>query len=432
MINTAVLKYSKRLRAVLLLFSFVVAVGHPYLPAKRLELHPDPHIQQHIYGFIDPTIGNSSQWLDESKGEWLCNFEPSQEFGCGYTLNLDEAFEEGVDFSHYKSLSWTLDYQGPGTKLRAFIRNYEPQYSEHGNASSTKFLSTLFAFSERNGNRITIDLDNFGTAEWWLNESHERRRWAAATRDNVVQLGLDFIEPGRHQIRISQVTAEGEWFSTPQVMLLLLVVWTAIFIGDGARLLWRKYWFNRGWSKQNGHELLLEPHLSVEKASLESFAHKDPLTGVLNRQGALSKLKSFSEPRSDKPKSAVLLLDLDQFKRVNESLGHDKGDAVLRSFGALLQMNTDHSDILARWGGKQFILVCDCEQQAQVLHRAEKLRTLTAAMNFNAVGDITLTLSVGIAVQAESETFDATLLRAQKALQIAKRNGRNQVVCDAH
>lgn len=153
--------------------------------------------------------------------------------------------------------------------------------------------------------------------------------------------------------------------------------------------------------------------------TLDSAAYRDPLTGLWNRHGFLSQTAVAGE-------GAVALLDLDQFRTINEQYGREAGDQVLRDFAGFLARAVRRGDIVARWGGVVFAVFfpATSEQDAgAVLHR------LTRRLAAGAVeGPDTTPISFsGGVVELGGESFDQAMTRASEALHAAKRGGRDQV-----
>lgn len=156
---------------------------------------------------------------------------------------------------------------------------------------------------------------------------------------------------------------------------------------------------------------------------LESAASHDGLTGCLNRQAFEIVFSSFvrDATRSRAPLSA-LLFDLDHFKQVNDSAGHLAGDAVLREVAALARAGLRQSDVLARWGGEEFmVLLTDCRLE-KAMELAESLRRVIASHDF-AAG--TISISLGVAEFQPGEDATAFFTRLDQALYAAKAAGRN-------
>jgi two-component system cell cycle response regulator len=161
----------------------------------------------------------------------------------------------------------------------------------------------------------------------------------------------------------------------------------------------------------------------------------DPLTGLQNRRYLDCHLHSLIERsiQAAKPITA-LAFDLDFFKGINDTYGHDAGDDVLREFSRRLKNYVRDTDLVVRHGGEEFVVIMPDTDSRLAMDIAERLRRdLQDEAFVTRVGDsITVTVSVGVAeLQGENDSSDALLRRADQALYAAKREGRNRVVADA-
>ena len=163
-------------------------------------------------------------------------------------------------------------------------------------------------------------------------------------------------------------------------------------------------------------------------ARVAGLAATDPLTGLANRRGLFEAAARGAGP----PCGAVLLIDIDHFKSINDTYGHDGGDAVLAGFPARLRGIMRQDDIVARWGGEEFLALLDrADVETAVGIAARLCRAMSGSPIVLGGADVTVTASIGVSVVAEGDTrIDAALARADAALYAAKRNGRNQVRVD--
>lgn len=181
--------------------------------------------------------------------------------------------------------------------------------------------------------------------------------------------------------------------------------------------------------REEGKLRQMTASLSARSLTLEHAALTDGLTGMHNRRyfdDALSEyLQEFQ--RINRP-IGLMILDLDHFKQVNDTYGHDTGDEVLRTVAACLKDMTRYHDIVARLGGEEFAIVAP-NMDIEVLSRfAERIRKAIASQPI-AAGNVrlTVTTSVGLAVWDRRESMEDLYRRADACLYQAKRQGRNRI-----
>lgn len=159
---------------------------------------------------------------------------------------------------------------------------------------------------------------------------------------------------------------------------------------------------------------------------LNHLAVTDPLTSTWNRRHGEKLIRAdIDESRRYGPPLALLMLDIDHFKRINDTFGHQKGDHVLVALTRLLMVNMRSSDVLIRWGGEEFVILTRHCGLPESLGLAEKLRGLVEAHNFDEVDSVTI--SIGVAQLRHEDTFETLLERADVAMYAAKEEGRNLV-----
>ena len=165
---------------------------------------------------------------------------------------------------------------------------------------------------------------------------------------------------------------------------------------------------------------------AVDIDSLERLASADPLTGLANRRGGEKDIAAeISRARRQNTPLSCVLLDLDHFKVVNDTFGHQAGDYVLREISALLRRTVRAYDILVRWGGEEFLVVLPGVEQEQALKLAERIRHAVENMPLAGIGGVTA--SVGVAALGADYSFDAMFAAADRRLYSAKAAGRNTV-----
>jgi len=164
---------------------------------------------------------------------------------------------------------------------------------------------------------------------------------------------------------------------------------------------------------------------------LERLATTDMLTGIPNRlHFFLTGTQMIDLCRQEGEPLSVMMVDLDHFKRINDSLGHKAGDDVLRAFSALASTIVGRRGTVARLGGEEFGVLLPRRHLAQAIRLGERLRMGVMALTVEGVpDDVEISVSIGVTELAEDEgALDAAMIRADKALYAAKRNGRNCVM----
>jgi diguanylate cyclase (GGDEF)-like protein len=165
-------------------------------------------------------------------------------------------------------------------------------------------------------------------------------------------------------------------------------------------------------------------------SELHRLATQDPLTGVLNRNGLSQALRRHFAARQPAP-VVWLMLDLDHFKRVNDTLGHGSGDRLLQAVAATLQTHVRGADLVARLGGEEFLVGVIAPTPGLAEALAERLRAAVAALPFNGPDGRPWPCSVSIGVSppfADGTAWERALRQADDALYAAKAGGRNRVV----
>ena len=169
--------------------------------------------------------------------------------------------------------------------------------------------------------------------------------------------------------------------------------------------------------------------LQAANARLEALTVTDPLTGLPNHRALAAALDTAAarSRRTGEP-CALLFLDIDHFKSINDTYGHPIGDAVLCEFAACVRASLREEDTLGRWGGEEFLAVLPSTDLSEALAVGERVRTAVAGCLLFAGSGLALTCSIGASACPSVEAKRDTLIEsADQALYAAKRLGRNQV-----
>jgi len=202
--------------------------------------------------------------------------------------------------------------------------------------------------------------------------------------------------------------------------LLLTILFSTAISGCATYLALHHY------NKMNrllAHEIEIRKKLEEE---LIVAATIDKLTQIYNRrkleeiiQSEIERSKRYESPLS------LILLDLDDFKHINDNFGHQTGDTVLKMVAGILKTNIRASDSTGRWGGEEFIILVPETPLEKARELAEKIRSLIASCQFDIACSVTI--SLGLAQLHAGDSFDSFIKRADDALYQAKRQGKNRV-----
>jgi diguanylate cyclase (GGDEF)-like protein len=176
-------------------------------------------------------------------------------------------------------------------------------------------------------------------------------------------------------------------------------------------------------------ELLAERSAALVAANreLEQLARRDTLTGLQNRKSANERLRmEFLRLKRSGHPYAVLFMDVDWFKEVNDTYGHEAGDQVLRHMATVLTSSLRATDFVARYGGEEFLALLSETTPEGALRTAEVVRRTVADQSFPVVGQVTVSIGVAMA-HGEDEDEERAVRRADTALYQAKEDGRNAV-----
>jgi diguanylate cyclase (GGDEF)-like protein len=170
--------------------------------------------------------------------------------------------------------------------------------------------------------------------------------------------------------------------------------------------------------------------LDLERQQIYERSIRDPLTGLFTRIYMQEVVQRWCDiqDRSSDSQVGVLMLDIDHFKRVNDTYGHNQGDVVLQRVAAEILENVRSSDIAVRLGGEEFAIFVVGEAMMNVTQFAERLRAQIATLRFTApMADHPITVSIGVAIRQPQEALLDLIQRADTVLYDAKRGGRNRV-----
>lgn len=377
--------------------------------------------------YSDSGSGTASSWVDLSRKRFSCLFLQSTGIRfCGLDLQLGDGFTQGWDFSDYKRLQLDLEYHGSAEEFRVFYRSYQS-----GLPGPVDAKYHFLRIPLRNGMyRYDIPLDNFDVAEWWLS-SHRlqnAKEFHQPLRDNVVHVGFDIQTPlpvGMHHfsvVRLAMVAprlgkTEAGWWALGSAAYFLVIGIIYNYLRLRTRI------------RQHNDEMfgLLKKldEVGSESSHFKRLSMYDPLTGLLNRRAAQDLVDGFARQHS-LDGTALVMMDIDHFKAVNDTHGHEFGDEVLKRVSEVIKRVVREGDAAVRWGGEEVVIICPKTSHDGAYRVAEKLRSEIKALRFS-IEDVVVTSSFGVANIRQNESFTQALGRADEALYEAKRSGRDRV-----
>jgi len=344
----------------------------------------------------------------------------------GYPCRMPVRSGPGIDLSGYDAMRVNIHYEGRARHLRLFMRNHNDAYSGGAALESGKFMEVFLRTEDLKAGPETIQLDEFNVAEWWMIKENVAREHIQPEFDNIIAIGIDHLDFGTHKMKVNRIEMIGERFSMEQLLTGVLIFWAALLLFE----YWSRYRCMEKTSRERERQIselaTSAVTLTMETSALHSQNLSDPLTGVLNRSGLGKKIKSIFE-NEDGSQVGVLLIDIDNFKSMNEKHGHSLGDQVLKLFVDLISRNIREDDIFARWGGNEFLVISPRASRSIVLGLGEKLRTVVTSHVFDLQPEIRITVSIGGTTATKNEEYIRIFKRIDSALMRAKKQ-RNTFV----
>lgn len=429
-------KISLVMLTIFALFSF------PYIPSKILRIYPGDNIWWG--GFTDAGSGGNSkfEYQNENQSAIECTIGDVDSFNmCGnscvfadYNLVTRERLlsdltfashissEITLDLSSYTGVWIDIDYRGPARFIHLSLQNHEPAPNLKDAGRQFRPQSVGIATSELN-EPLYIGLNEFKASDWWVNQFALHRTESDTRFDRVQAIVVEIKEQPHHSVHyveVKSIAFVGEWISKENFYLAIIIAFSTLIGLEGTFRVYSLYKRHRTAQKQ------LES-LNEHNQKLRSVAFKDELTQLLNRR-AIYEIVSKSIELKGQNGLALIIIDIDHFKKFNDTYGHALGDKVLVIVAEALRQASRDYDQIARWGGEEFVILTRDAPRENLLTYAEKLREKVASTPLFIDGSadpIFITISVGMTQSSIDESFDVALERADKALYLSKEKGRN-------
>ncbi|MFT7562105.1 MAG: diguanylate cyclase (GGDEF)-like protein [Flavobacteriales bacterium] len=330
----------------------------------------------------------------------------------------------GVDFSAYTEfeIDLSLETDSRDTVL-VYLLNEESKSG--GNEVLRSHVRTINPSDHIV--RYELPLESFFVPSWWLFAHPNDELKGVPDLSNITYIQIstgDSTYERTETIAISRIEIVGKWVGVKILYTIIVVVWILVIVLYSVRAL---VMLSRRLQKSKLRATQLEKInslLSIEKDKFESMSKVDPLTGALNRAGIRDVLDTIQKRfvRRSIPCS-VVMIDIDNFKNINDNYGHDAGDKILVEVVSLLTSLCRGNDRLARWGGEEFILILPDTELADAVSVAQKCRKI---IEKSIMAETQVTCSFGVS-ELKEMGMAVCFKEADAALYRAKDLGRNRV-----
>lgn len=433
-LNTA--KIILAISTILALFSF------PYIPKKNMTIYPGMDVWWGA--FSDSSAGGNTNFVykNESQSAIECVIGDKGPFNmCGNScvlvdntvvthdaLMADLRFatamspEISLDLSDYSGVWVDIDYQGPANFIHLSLQNHEPALDLRDPGRQFRPQSVGISTSELH-EPVYVRLKEFKASDWWVNQFSLHRTDSGTRFDRIRAITVEIKEQPphtKHYLEVKSITFVGDRISKENFYLAIIVAFATLVGLEGTFRVYVLY------SKHRAAQKSLEA-LNEYNQKLKSVAFKDELTQLLNRR-AIHEIVARSRELKNQNGFAIIIIDIDHFKKFNDTHGHALGDKVLVTVARSLKEVSRDYDQIARWGGEEFVIVTHEAHPENLIAYAEKLREKVASSPVFREGSsnpIFVTISLGITQASLEEPFDLALERADKALYRSKEKGRN-------
>jgi len=424
------MKPSHRLLATLIVVTVAAMVWNQFGMETVLAIDADSRYA--VYAIDDRNSGgNSVASVRRENGKLVmdCRINSGYEWPyCEMSFELVRP-PGGVDLSRYDTVKLWVQYEGPEPKqqVRFFVKNYNPAYSSLKDSESAKVEEIFYDPSANHP--LEVKLSQFTVASWWSNEHAIPIQHAGIEFENVTALQVATggqVMTGDHRIWVERIEFRGKLvppgtfrLAVIALWLLGLMVYLVVYAAATRRALLRSRRSTLSLQRIN-EALRLESH------AYQRMARRDPLTGLLNRQGLGDELMhAASQDEQQLFPLSLVFIDIDHFKRINDMYGHTVGDQVLKDMANVVRNDIQRSDLLARWGGEEFLLICPRTEPHEARRIAERLRLAIASRQWPR--GLRVTSSFGVAESLAGEDLIESIKRADTAMYRAKQQGRDRV-----
>lgn len=422
----------QKIAVVMLILSTGILVWYHFDgDSKTLTINPEKY---QYYATDDRKVGGISDSVlvqTNNKPTIKCDLKQGNYAWpyCEAAIHLSDSMFEGIDLSDYSKLVLDIDYKNsdPNGRLRVYLRNSNPAYTKRNDAASLKFNGIEYEPGFNTGPK-EISLSDFQVLTWWIADYKVAVEHASPEFSNVSIIEIataSGVSEGHFEMTINSIELRGVWIKETTLLKTILGAWLVVII---AYVLYEQRALNKQLKASTYRESRLRKlndTLKEKNVEFAELAHRDSLTGARNRNAVRDWLERMSQQvRWGKQTFSVIYIDIDFFKKVNDDLGHQTGDDILREFVLVITGAIKSTDFLVRWGGEEFIVFSPNNDLQQAEEKAELIRRTVEHHLW--CHNERLTCSLGVA-EMKDERITEVIARADDALFKAKNAGRNNV-----
>lgn len=315
----------------------------------------------------------------------------------------------GIDLSEYDGVELEIKYNSPllRDRVRISLRNFNEIYSTEDDFVSLKFNSVIFTPKKESTSHF-IPFNSFRVEDWWIKSRDIDFEHSQVDFSNVAFIEVitdEMSEVGEYNFEISKIVFHGQLIDEITLLQLIILIWLIAIIALAVR----------------------------QTKKLKIISNTDALTGLLNRRGITAWSYRKGSNLKNRRKGFLFYFDIDGFKKVNDTHGHNVGDDLLCELGVIVKkvILNDPSMLnnvgFSRLAGDEFVLILSRIDKQKATDFAEQIRDELAKPIVVANRLIKVSLSMGISSFAPSvDDFEDILTRADSAMYCAKRDGKNR------
>ena len=330
--------------------------------------------------------------------------------------------QERINLEWFSEISFDGYLEGRDSEcFRLYLKNAIPEIYDADRDDSAQYNEAPLKITSQ-PQKFVLKRPRFNVPSWWAEKHGDNFEYSSPSFNAIENMEIvtgSTAPTGRFILVIDNLELRGHWIPPMVLYRALLAAWMVLATGVVVQKLLD---FQRALKLAKEREVRLEN----KTAALSMLAHNDKLTGLMNRHGIVHYATLVNEAVSHGDKVSLVLMDVDNFKQLNDTRGHKHGDEVLAGIGKLLSTAASEMDIFARWGGEEFIAICLGKDE-------EQTREFIAEIGVEIAQHLGVTCSMGVyEIRSKDEEFHDSIDRADRAMYAAKTQGKNRAVAWSH